>query len=37
MHCVYILYSEKLVRFYTGYSPDLNTRLDFHSNCESRK
>jgi putative endonuclease len=28
--CVYILYSKKLDRYYTGYTGDLNQRLEFH-------
>ena len=37
MHQVYILHSEKLNRFYTGYTANLLERLDFHQNSESRK
>ncbi len=38
MHTVYILYSEKLNRFYTGYTQNLEERLDFHiEKNESRK
>ncbi|MEO5789197.1 GIY-YIG nuclease family protein, partial [Gelidibacter sp.] len=29
-HCCYILYSEKLSRYYIGYSSDLSVRLIFH-------
>ena len=36
-HCCYILYSEKLSRYYIGYSSDLSVRLIFHENSESRK
>jgi putative endonuclease len=36
-HCCYILHSEKLNRFYVGYSADLDERLKFHENPESRK
>ncbi|WP_179009630.1 GIY-YIG nuclease family protein [Winogradskyella forsetii] len=36
-HCCYILYSEKLSRYYVGYSSDLDVRLVFHENSESRK
>ena len=36
--CVYILYSEKLGRFYVGRTEDLAVRLKFHNNpIESRK
>ena len=37
MHFVYILHSEKLNRYYSGYTSDINTRLDFHENAESHK
>jgi putative endonuclease len=37
MHCVYILYSEKLKHHYIGYSSDFDQRLIFHKNAESRK
>ena len=37
MHQVYILFSEKLNRFYTGYTFDLKTRMEFHANAENRK
>ena len=37
MHQVYILHSEKLNRFYTGYTANLLERLEFHQNSESRK
>ena len=37
MHQVYILYSEKLNRFYIGYTSDLKTRMEFHANAENRK
>jgi putative endonuclease len=37
MYCVYILYSEKLDRFYTGYTANLSGRLEFHSNAAIRK
>ena len=36
-HCCYILYSEKLCRYYIGYSSNLDVRLVFHKNSESRK
>ncbi|MCE3296765.1 MAG: excinuclease subunit [Crocinitomicaceae bacterium] len=34
---VYILHSEKLSRFYTGFTTDLEVRLKFHENAEQRK
>ncbi len=34
---VYILFSKKLNRFYTGYTNDLDIRLTFHKHPESRK
>ncbi len=37
MFLVYILHSEKLNRFYIGYTSDLETRLTFHQNSETRK
>ena len=38
MHHVYILFSEKLNRFYIGYTSDLDIRLNLHLNGEhSRK
>ena len=36
-HCCYILHSVKLNRYYVGYSADLDERLKFHENPESRK
>ncbi|MEM5563485.1 GIY-YIG nuclease family protein [Psychroserpens sp. AS72] len=36
-HCVYILSSKKINRFYIGYSSNLNLRLLFHENPERRK
>ena len=32
MFVVYILYSHSLTKFYTGYSSDLNQRMEFHNN-----
>lgn len=32
MHIVYILHSQKLNRFYIGYTTNLDLRLDFHLN-----
>ena len=37
MYTVYILFSEKLNRFYVGYASDLELRLDFHSNDEQTR
>jgi putative endonuclease len=38
MPCVYILYSEKLDKFYVGRTEDLALRLKFHNDpIESRK
>ncbi len=36
-YLVYILHSEKLDRFYTGYTSDLERRLEFHTNAEAQK
>lgn len=36
-YCVYILHSEKLSRFYTGYSSNYEVRATFHVNSDSRK
>ena len=35
--CVYILFSEKLNRFYIGFTQNLDLRLEFHENSENRK
>ncbi|WP_040506980.1 GIY-YIG nuclease family protein, partial [Gillisia limnaea] len=35
--CVYILFSEKLDRFYIGSTSDFDVRMDFHRNSEARK
>ena len=32
MHIVYILHSQKLNRFYIGYTTNLEIRIDFHIN-----
>ncbi len=32
MYFVYLLYSEKCDRYYTGYAADINTRLTRHNN-----
>jgi putative endonuclease len=38
MHCVYILFSHKLDKFYVGRTEDLTLRLAFHNNpIEARK
>ena len=37
VHTVYILHSEKLNRYYTGYTNNLEERLLFHKHPESRK
>ncbi|MGV3630189.1 MAG: GIY-YIG nuclease family protein, partial [Bacteroidota bacterium] len=34
---VYILFSDKLNRFYTGFTSDLNIRLQFHKISENHK
>ena len=34
---VYILFSQKLNKFYTGFTTNLNIRLEFHKNAENRK
>ncbi len=36
-YCVYILHSEKLSRFYTGYTSNFDVRAIFHNNPDSRK
>jgi len=36
-HIVYILQSQKLDRFYIGYSSDVEKRLEFHQSSETRK
>ncbi len=36
-HCVYILHSETLNRFYTGYSSDFESRMEFHKHAPSDK
>ena len=37
MHIVYILHSKKLDRFYTGYSTNLEERLQFHQSALPHK
>jgi putative endonuclease len=36
-YSVYILNSEKLDRFYIGFTSNLEKRLEFHLNAESHK
>ena len=36
-HTIYILYSKKLNRFYTGETSDLDQRLVFHKNSPTHK
>ncbi len=36
-HWVYILQSEKIDRFYIGYTANLDLRLGFHENADQRK
>ena len=35
--CVYILHSDKLNRYYIGFTSDFDTRLDFHINSEDQR
>ena len=37
MHCIYILHSDKIDRYYVGYSSNLDERLNFHENSKKRK
>ncbi len=37
MFTVYILHSNKLNRFYTGFTTNLELRLHLHENAEARK
>ena len=37
MYCVYILYSEVLDRFYTGFTSNFDVRMEFHQNPEASK
>ena len=37
MALVYILFSEKLNKFYIGFTTNLEERLQFHQNAETRK
>lgn len=37
MNIVYILHSNKLNRFYIGFTSDFNTRIEFHRNAQSHK
>ena len=34
---VYILYSKNIDRYYTGYTSDIDKRLEFHKSAESHK
>ncbi len=34
MFCVYIIYSEKLNRFYIGTNDDFDKRLNEHNSCK---
>jgi len=36
-HCVYILYSEKLDRFYIGETSNFDSRMEFHNNSDVKK
>ncbi|MFD0932453.1 GIY-YIG nuclease family protein [Psychroflexus salinarum] len=36
-YLVYILFSEKLNRFYIGYTSNIDQRLEFHQQAESHK
>ena len=37
MNIVYILHSQKLNRYYIGYTSDFDLRLEFHKNADTRK
>ena len=37
MPCVCILHSPKLSHCYIGFTPDFDTRLDFHLNAEEQR
>lgn len=37
MYHVYILHSQKLNRFYIGFTSNFDLRLEFHQNSEKRK
>ncbi|HLN96344.1 MAG TPA: GIY-YIG nuclease family protein [Flavobacterium sp.] len=37
MHTVYILFSEKLNRFYIGATSDFDTRWNYHQHAENHK
>ncbi len=37
MHLVYILHSQKLDRFYIGYSSNFEERIEFHKNAPAHK
>ena len=34
---VYILYSNKINRYYIGFTQNFNLRMQFHKNAEGRK
>jgi putative endonuclease len=36
-YLVYILHSQKLNRYYTGSTADIDIRMDFHVNAENHK
>ncbi|RDI08549.1 GIY-YIG nuclease family protein [Flavobacterium sp. AG291] len=36
-YTVYILFSEKLNRYYTGATSNIDVRMDFHENAENHK
>ena len=37
MDCVYILHSQKLNRFYIGYTADFEARMAFHKTATAHK
>ena len=37
MDCVYIIYSEKIHKFYIGYTSNFEVRMQFHLLSENRK
>ena len=37
MYCVYILFSEKLSKFYIGMTSNFDVRLEFHLNDEQKR
>ena len=36
-NCVYILYSNKINKYYIGFTQNFNVRMQFHKNAESKK